>query len=76
MESQESRAAVRRVTWTGAVARSYGEADEIKREIESAIPAHERAEMIWQLTLRMQWGNNAAEYRLDRSVARVERRGR
>jgi len=47
MESQESRAAVRRVTWTGAVARSYGEADEIKREIESAIPAHERAEMIW-----------------------------
>ena len=76
MNSFESRAAVRRATWTGTVARSFREDDELRRTAENKIPPHERVEAIWQLVLRMPGGDDAAEYRLDRSVARVERRGR
>ena len=76
MKTFEARAAARRANWSGVVARSHREAEDIKRAAQEAVPPHERVEAIWQLVLRMPWGNDAAEYRLDRSVARVKRRGR
>jgi hypothetical protein len=74
VDTSESRALVRRATWTGFVARSNAEAEAYERRIESTLSPLERVEAIWELVLRMSWGNDAAEYRLDRSVDRVERR--
>jgi hypothetical protein len=68
--------AARRADWQGFVARGPAEAAAIKRRIESALAPHERAEAIWLLVERMPWGDDASEHRLDRTVARVERRGR
>ena len=75
MGTFEARGAARRASWPGIVARSYQEAAKVKCVAQQAIPPHERAEAIWQLVLRTAWGDDAAEYRLDRSVACVERQG-
>ena len=76
MDSFEERATARRAGWRGYVARSAAEAARYEREIDAALTGAERVEAIWDLVLRMPWGNDASEYRLDRSVARVERRRR
>jgi hypothetical protein len=76
METVEERAAARRASWVGIVAHSFREAEDLKRAAYDAIPPHERAEAIWELVMRMPWGDDATEYRLDRTVARVKRGGR
>jgi hypothetical protein len=76
MDSFEERAKARRASWRGYVARSAEEAARLEREIEASLTGAERVEAIWGLVLRMPWGDDASEYRLDRSVARVERRRR
>ena len=76
MGSFEKRAAARRVLWSGAVARSPEEAAAFERAADRKIPPSERVGMIWELVLRMDWGEHAREYRLDRSLGRVERRRR
>jgi hypothetical protein len=76
MSSAEERAAERRATWTGFLARSFEEAAAYKRAEDEAIPPHMRAEMIWELVTRMPGRGDASEFRLDRTVGRVERRGR
>jgi len=58
------------------VARSYEELATFRRDAHDAIPPSARVEMIWELVQRLPWGSNATESRLDRSVGRVERRGR
>jgi hypothetical protein len=68
--------AARRSDWEAFVAHGPAEAAAIERRIDSALAPHERAEAVWLLVQRMPWGDNASEHRLDRSVARVERRGR
>jgi hypothetical protein len=68
--------AARRADWQGFVAHSPAEAAAIKRHIESALAPHERAEAVWLLVKLMPWGDDATDYRLDRTLARVERRGR
>jgi hypothetical protein len=68
--------AASRADWEAFVAHGPAEAAAIKRRIESALAPHERAEAIWLLVERMPWGDDASEHRLDRTVARVERRGR
>lgn len=76
MESFEARAAMRRKTWKGFVARSFEELASYRRDANEAIPPSSRVEMIWELVRRIPWGSNATESRLDRSVGRVERRAR
>jgi hypothetical protein len=76
MESFEGRAAIRRKTWKGFVARSSEELASFRWDAHDAILPSARVEMIWQLVRRLPWGSNATESRLDRSVGRVERRGR
>jgi hypothetical protein len=76
VNSFEERAAMRRASWTAFVAHSAKEAAARERTMEEAIPPAKRAEAVFELSLRMPWGANATQQRLDRSVARVERRGR
>jgi len=74
----EERAAERRATMQVRVARSRAEVEALERARERALPPHARAEAIWPLVCEL-WimrGGDAAELRFDRSVARVERRGR
>jgi hypothetical protein len=74
----EKRAAERRVTMQVNVAHSRAEVEALERARERALPPHARAEAIWPLVCEL-WimrGGDAAELRFDRSVARVERRGR
>jgi hypothetical protein len=72
----EERAAERRRTWSGVVARSAEEAEVISRAADAAMTPIERMELVWELTLRMPWGDDATEFRLDRTLGRVERRRR
>ena len=74
MDSFEARAQRRRATWTGIVAHAPAEAAAFERAAAEAVPPAQRAEAIWELVLRMPWGTDATEYRLDRSVGRVQRR--
>ena len=76
MDSSESRAAARRASWHGYIARSAAEADQYQRQMEAAIPPQERVEAIWELVIQSPWGKDAAEHGFDRSSARVERRRR
>jgi hypothetical protein len=76
MDASQKRAAERRRTWFGVVARSPEEAEAISRAADAAMTPVERMELVWELTLRMPWGDNATEFRLDRTVGRVERRRR
>jgi hypothetical protein len=74
----ERRSAQRRQSMDARIARSKEEAEVLARERENALPPFERAEAIWGLlrdlaTIR---GSDGSEFRLDRSVARVERRTR
>jgi hypothetical protein len=69
----EERAAERRRTWSGVVVRSAEEAEAISRAADAAMTPVERMELVWELTLRMPWGDNATEFRLDRTLGRVER---
>ncbi len=77
-ESFEARANDRRDTMIARVARSPEEVRRFERERERSLQPHERAELIWQLTceLAVRRGTDAPQPRLDRSLARVERRGR
>jgi hypothetical protein len=72
----EKRAAERRRTWSGVVARSPEQAEAVSRAADAAMTPVERMELVWELTLRMPWGDDATEFRLDRTVGRVERRRR
>lgn len=74
----EERAKLRRQTMTAHVAHSKAEAIAFGRALESNLQPFERAEAIWSLVCRLMAarGGNAAELRFDRSVGRVERRGR
>ena len=74
-DSFVKRANERRSTWTGYVARSFDEAAAHKRSIDDAIPCSERVELVWALVCAQTetWGSDASEYRLDRTLARVER---
>jgi hypothetical protein len=76
MGTTGTEGAARRANWQAFLARGPAEAAAIKRTIESEIAPHERAEAIWLLVQRMPWGDDASEHRLDRTLARVERRGR
>ena len=58
------------------VARSREEVDRLERERDSLQAPHERAEAIFSLICGLiAPGTDASEFRLDRSIARVERRG-
>ena len=74
----EARAAARRETMTARVARSKEEAESIERALEAQLKPSERAEAIWGLVREPSAarGSDGSELRLDRSLARVERRGR
>ena len=76
MDARERRAVQRRETWNSYTARSAEEAAAHERAQEAATNPQERVNAIWELVLRMPWGADAAEYRLDRSLGRVERRRR
>jgi hypothetical protein len=76
MDQSEKHAAERRRTWTGVVVHSAKEAEAISRAENAAMSPAERVELVWQLTLRMPWRDDATEFRLDRTVGRVERRRR
>lgn len=60
------------------VAHSKAEAIRFERERDRQLSPAERAEAVWDLTcdLFRMGGGDESELRLDRSVARVERRGR
>lgn len=72
------RARERRRSMVARVARSKGEAQAISDELEDALLPFERAEAIWALTCELgsMRGLDASEFRLDRSLARLERRRR
>jgi hypothetical protein len=76
MDEREQRAAERRSTWQAFVAHSAAEAAAYERAQYAAMTPEERVATVWELTLRMPWGEDAAEFRLDRSLGRVERRRR
>lgn len=77
-EGFENRAKLRRSTMTVKVARSREEREAFERERESLLLPHERAEAIWGLVTELMAlrGSDGSELRLDRSFARLERRGR
>jgi hypothetical protein len=75
-EAYERRAAERRATWRGTVAHSFDEAEAISRAGDRELSPSERVELIWTLVQRMPWGNNASQFRLDRTLGRIERRRR
>lgn len=76
METFEQRAQRRRATWTGFLARSPDQLAAFERNAIRAMAPEERVAAIWGLVLAMPGRNDAAEYRLDRSLARLERRKR
>jgi len=74
----EQRVALRRATMTARLVHSHEAADRVSEELERMIEPSKRAEAIWGLTCelaRLQ-GLDESELRLDRSVARLERRKR
>ena len=76
MESREERAERRRRTWTGGVARSFEEADEMDLEFwMNATPA-ERLRGVTQLVFEMhEWaGDGGSPPRLQRAVGGVRKR--
>lgn len=74
----EERSKHRRETMSGHVAHSKLEARALERAREQSLEPYERAEAIWGLVcdLVAARGSDGAELRLDRSLGRVERRGR
>ncbi|HUY11681.1 MAG TPA: hypothetical protein VMV73_05415, partial [Candidatus Dormibacteraeota bacterium] len=76
VDAFEQRAKIRRETWRGFVAHSPAQAATFEREAVIAMTPEERVAAIWELVLRMPWGSDGTEHRLDRSLARVERRKR
>ena len=77
-ENFEERAKERRATLTARIARSPQEAAALERDRENALLPFERAEAIWSVVrdLTAARGNDGSELRLNRSLARVKRRGR
>jgi hypothetical protein len=77
-EAYERRAAERRKTMTVTVGRSPEAAAALRIASDLSLEPHERVEAIWPLVCALARirGIDASELRLDRSVARVERRGR
>jgi hypothetical protein len=70
------RAIERQKTMVAKVARSREEVALLERERDAVQAPHERAEAIFSLTCGlMARGTDASEFRLDRSIAHVERRG-
>lgn len=55
---------MRRASWTAFVAHSAKEAAARERTIEEAISPAQRAEAVFELSLRMPWGANAPQQRL------------
>ena len=76
--SFKQRSAERRKTMTVRVARSRQEMEAFEVERERSLEPFRRAEAIWPLVceLEMMRGGDGTEFRLDRSLARVERRRR
>jgi hypothetical protein len=74
----QDRAAERRKRMTVRRFTSHAEADAHELEYWTAIPPDQRLEMVWGLTLdqRSLQGLSGDQPRLQRSVCRVERRGR
>jgi hypothetical protein len=72
------RAEERRRSMTAFVARSWAQADAIGAALERRMTPEQRAEAVWGLTCEL-WsngGDDGSQFRLDRSVARLERRRR
>ena len=74
----KKRAAMRRGSMVVGLARSPEERRMLEFEREQAVEPFRRAELIWPLVcdLSALRGEDGTELRLDRSFARVERRGR
>ncbi len=74
----QERAMARRKRMFARVARTAQQRDAFEREREESLEPFRRAEAIWGLVcdLVALGGENGTQLRLDRSVARVERRGR
>jgi hypothetical protein len=77
-DATDARAERRRSTMVARVARSPREAQAITDEFNAALEPSERAEAIYALTCELSAlrGVDGSEFRLDRSLARVERRKR
>jgi len=77
-ESFNARSAARHATMTGKIARSKAEARILERERSRQLSPAQRVEAIWALTCDLYTIRNGDEFelRLDRSLARVERRRR
>lgn len=77
-DDYRERAELRRRTMTARVARSPEEARRFEREREAGAEPFQRAEAIWPLVreLTAMRGDDGSQLRLDRSLARVERRTR
>jgi hypothetical protein len=74
----EQRAAERRKSMTAHLARSKEDAQKYADEFDRAMSPVERVEAIWDLSWKL-WtagGERGTQRRLDRSVARLERRRR
>jgi hypothetical protein len=76
--SYRARADARRKVMVARVARSPREREDLEFERESAVEPFRRAEAIWTLVcdLTSLRGDDGSKLRLDRSLARIERRGR
>lgn len=76
MESREDRAERRRRTWTGGVARSFEEAEEMDLDFWMAATPGERIRGVTQLVTEMNdWsGHGGPPPRLQRAVGGVRKR--
>lgn len=77
-DSFERRADERRKTMTVKVARSKSEARAFELQRDRSLTPSQRVDAVWFLTcdLAAIRGLDESELRLDRSLARIERRGR
>lgn len=74
----QERARRRRQGMSARLARTGEQRDAFEGEREGALEPFRRAEAVWSLVCDLEAlrGENGAQLRLDRSLARVERRGR
>lgn len=78
MDEFEQRSLERRRSMTAWLARSKAEAAVRHEALDRSMPPAQRAEAVWTLTWEL-WstgGRDGGQRRLDRSVARLERRRR
>jgi len=77
-EAYERRAAERRAEMVAFLAHSKSEIEAAEARIDAQLTPEERPVAIWSLVCQLSTlrGIDAAELRLDRSLARIERRRR